>query len=138
MLRREHKLPETYQRVLKVVAQHIETSMDDIIALVQQDEKEGITRKVGPIFSMEKREQFIHAAEAMKAKLAEFVDYFHLEKQHFREDRIMRAKVALLWEMLEDTKSDKLVGYGQIPQPLQKEIDHWVGEFLRILHDLET
>lgn len=138
MLRRESKLPETYHRVLKVVAQHIETVMDETIALVQQNGREGITRRISPSFSREKRERFIGAAEMMKAKLAEFVDHFHLEKQHFNEDRILRAKVALLWEMLEDTKSDKLVGYGQIPQSLQKEIDHWVGEFLRILHDLET
>jgi hypothetical protein len=136
--RRESSLPETYHRVLKVVAQHIEMNMDDIMALLRESGKEGFTRKVTPSFSAGKRKQFIQAAEAMKAKLAEFVDYFHLEKQHFREDRIMRAKVALLWEMLEDTKSEKLRGYGAIPEPLQKEIDHWIGEFLRILHDLET
>jgi len=111
--------------------------MDEIIALVQQGGNESITRKISPSFPAEKREEFIDAAKAMKAKLAEFVEHFHLEKQHFSEDRIMRAKVALLWEMLEDTKSDKLVGYGEIPKSLQKEIDRWVGEFLRILRDLE-
>jgi hypothetical protein len=136
--KKESSLPETYHRVLRVVAQHIETVMDETIALVQQDGNENITRKVSPGFSAEQRKQFIHAAEAMKVKLADFVDHFHLEKQHLREDRIMRAKVALLWEMLQDTKSDKLVGYGEIPPSLQKEIDHWVGEFLRILRDLET
>jgi hypothetical protein len=138
MTRRESKLPETYHRVLKVLAQHIEMNMDDIIALLRENGKEGITRKVSPSFSTEKKEQLIYAAEAMKAKLAEFVDHFHLDKQHFREDRIMRARVALLWEMLEDTMSNKLVGYGEAPLALQKEIDHWINEFLHILKRLET
>jgi hypothetical protein len=135
---KESPLPDTYHRVLKHGAHRIETNMDEIITLLRENGKEGITRKVSSSFSAEKREQLIRAAEAMKAKVADFVDRFHLEKLHFREDRIMRAKVALLWETLEETKSDKLVGYGQIPQSLQREIDHWVGEFLRILRDLET
>jgi hypothetical protein len=138
MTKKESSLPKTYHRVLQVAAQHIETAMDEIIELMRQSGKQSITRKVSPSFSTESRKQFIHVAETMKGKLAEFVDYFHLEKNHVREDRIMRAKVALLWEMLQDTKSDKLIGYGQIPQPLQKEIDQWVSEFLRLLRNLET
>jgi len=138
MTRREPKIPENYHRVLKVLAQHIEETADEIIVLMKRDGREAITSKVRASYSREERVRALQAAEKLKAKLSQFVDAFHLEKQTFTEDQIMHAKLTHLWTLLEDTRSKNLVGYGRIPLTLQKEIDSWIEDFLRVLNEFGT
>lgn len=127
---KEIELSSTHVRVLSVVAQSIENSLEDITTRILKNNEKILLQQIKPIYSAEEKKEIIMAVEEIRKSLFRFVKKFSIKKNTVSEEQILRSQISYMWILLRDSYSNKLKNYGAVPYELQKDIDSSIDELL--------
>jgi hypothetical protein len=127
---KEIELSSTHVRVLSVVAQSIENSLEDITTRILKNNEKILLQQIKPIYSAEEKKEIIMAVEEIRKSLFRFVKKFSIKKNTVSEEQILRSQISYMWILLRDSYSNKLKNYGAVPHELQKDIDSSIDELL--------
>jgi hypothetical protein len=129
-------LPGNYKRVLASLAEIIDRNVNELIRLLDEpDTDNGIVRTEDAFNPEEKREK-IRKLRELQEENRRFYEGLGTEDVHYSGRQIYHAKITRLWAILNDSRPEKLKGYGELKEEERKWIEENVERLLRILEDL--
>ncbi|MCL4393219.1 MAG: hypothetical protein M1482_00075 [Chloroflexi bacterium] len=104
--------------------------------MINEDE-EGILYRRTSYFTFEQREKMRRLVAAMRQQIREADDRFHFRKEERDAAREIVGTLALSWESLEETRTNKLAAYGQVDPGLNETLDPIVQRLIGQLFELQ-
>lgn len=71
-------------------------------------------------------------------QICEIKEKYGVDKSYQSLQRSVNAKKAKIWEVLCDSKSRKLKGFGSLPTSIAKEFDNDIDKLISITSNIET
>jgi len=134
-MRRKIKLRDNHKRVISVVLKRVENDIDEISSLLDYLPDE-TTYKVTGRLSTEVLENKKKALARIKLTVAKIFAKYDLRKDEMDLSKIVNAKKATLWSMLEDTYSKKLNRYGEFNKEHATEFDADITELIDLIEKI--
>lgn len=69
----------------------------------------------------------------IRARIKRMFEKYGLDKEEIAMMQIINSKKAYLWTILEDSKSQRLKGFGGFPAGIKEEYDKEIEEFIEII-----
>ncbi len=79
----------------------------------------------------EKREAMLQTIKQIKEELNTFADKYQLTKQTLSQGQIINSRKSKMWEILNNTTSKSLKGFGTFPPELTDEFDEDIRNLLQ-------
>ncbi|RMD94254.1 MAG: hypothetical protein D6813_02575 [Calditrichaeota bacterium] len=127
-------LNENHRRALRVALREVERALEEFERLLDQTEKE---KKSDADVGSDR-------VAAVRAKIEATRGLLNGIRLHLgvSENRptdpwwAIRVGVSRLWEMLEDCKSERMRGYGEVPQASKEALDHHIQQLIDALEEI--
>jgi hypothetical protein len=116
------KLPPNHLRSVSVSMQFLEKSVDELAKLFTNKNSE-VSYEIIRNIPAEDIAQYIGIIKEIKQKIAQLNQKYELKKEVLYMSRIFNAKKTRMWEILSETNSRRLKGYGNLPDGMGEEID---------------
>lgn len=125
-----------HRRALEVVLRMLEETLDHMAAQLSLTPIHGVLYEVHNPFSPQQEHALRQRIEEIRQILRQAREKWHLHVEQKRLDGLIRSATAILWADLEDCLSSKLGRYGEVPPPLQPEVDEIIHQLIRLTKDL--
>jgi bifunctional N-acetylglucosamine-1-phosphate-uridyltransferase/glucosamine-1-phosphate-acetyltransferase GlmU-like protein len=130
-------LSPEHQRSLSAVARSIENSLNDITAILDTSHTEHLLHHIVPSYTKSERAEILTVVNELRKGLKELIQTFNLSSYAVTERQIVNAQCAHLWILLQDSKSNKLKRYGDVPLESGGELDRIIDDLLRLVNKLK-
>lgn len=81
-------------------------------------------------------QHYITIINNIKSGICKMADKYNLTPTYSGYNQIINSKKTKIWEILENTKSKKLKGYGEFPKELAQEFDLDIENLLILTEDI--
>lgn len=108
------KLHEFHARSLESTLILADESMLHMERLLRENGQAGIIRRVESSLSPEKQQLLLREVAKLRRMLADFAADFSLEPHLLDVRRVILAELSSLWVHLQDSRPDRMTGYGKI------------------------
>ncbi len=129
------KLPKNHLRSVSVSMYLIEKSVDELQEIIQKG-KNGNTYQVVNDLDEKELENDIKIISKVKEKIAEMSGKYSLRKDVTYMSRIRNSKKSKMWEILCDTNSKRLKGFGELPEDMAEEVDADINAIIELVEKL--
>ncbi len=130
-------LPPNHRRSLSVTANVVEESLEELERILATPGMQGASYRITPSYTAEERQVMLGLIRKVRAANAEMVGALGLEPRAVLESQILRGQLTHLWTVLVDSRSDGMKGFGKLPAPAARAVDHHVNRLLADLQALE-
>ncbi len=128
-------LPANHLRSISVSMCLIEKSIDELESLLTK-KKKGFTYEVEHDIDENKSKHTLEIIGRVKHLIGKISAKYNLKKETTILSRVLNAKYTKMWEILSDTKSNRLKGYGRLPDNMANEIDEDISSILNLIEQL--
>lgn len=129
-------LPPNYQRVLSSLAEIIERDVLDLLRVLEgkdgNDEIVKITRTWTPDERKEKMQKLRGLLEANRIFFRDLGGKPVINT----EGQVFDAKITHLWSLLNDSRPEKMKGYGSLTEEQKEWIDRYIRDLLKRIDEL--
>ena len=132
------ELPPAHKRSLSVVARSIEDSLNDIATRLQGNLADSLLHRIEHSYTDQERKQIFKAVEGVREALVELILEFDLDTSTVFESQILSAHCSHIWTLLQDSRSDKLKSYGEVPEESRASIDTAIDKMLDRMGQLQN
>lgn len=94
--------------------------------------------EVTPDLDINKIDKNLKTIEDALKQICSIKEKYGVEKAHQSLQRSVNAKKAKIWEVLIDSKSRKLKGFGSLSSVIAKEYDKEIDKLISITNNIET
>jgi hypothetical protein len=94
--------------------------------------------EVIPDLDINKIDKNLKTVEDALKQICSIKEKYGVVKAHQSLQRSLNAKKAKIWEVLCDSKSKKLKGFGSLPSSIAKEYDNDIDKLISITSTIET
>jgi len=129
------QLPPNQHRHLTSVLRIIERSLDEIERNVLRPVA-GNTTRTEQDMSPDELESVRKVIEMGKEKICYLVEKYQIHPEIVHTNRFLNSRKAKIWEVLVDSLTNKLKGYGAFPEKYREEYDRDIGELDQLLGKL--
>jgi len=130
------KLSEPQKRSLTVTVRKIDEQMNRLERALRHGTEAGLLYTIRDSYSPAEKEHLLEQIVRVRRVLKILKEKFHLEPMETDLRRIVVATASHLWVILEDSKSRRLKGYGEVPEELARELDPLLDELIRLIDAL--
>ena len=126
------EINENHRRVLGSAMRMLRRMLNDFIRIVGEDRR--FKRNA---FSEEQTKELLKNIETAQCNIARFITQFNLStKREPAPEWSIQVGVARMWEMLEDCKSKRLKGYGELAEFSRSKIDNNIQNLIDIFNNI--
>jgi len=86
--------------------------------------------------SEEKKKAVLKAVDEIEQEIARLADKYQLSKQELVESHFLNSRKSKAWEILNDSLSKRMNGFGEFPPDLAKEFDNDIDHLLKLVSKL--
>lgn len=131
----KRSLPENHLRSVSSSMYLIEKLLLDIQHVFLENGSLRMLETTGKI-TPEKREVLLQTIKQISLALNQFADKYQLTKQTLSQGQIINSRKAKMWEILNNTTSDSLKGFGTFPPELKDEFDADLHHLLQLVEKI--
>ncbi len=129
-------LPPNYQRVLSSLAEIIERDVLDLLRVLEgEGESDEIVRIRRSWTPAERKEKIQKLRELLEANRKFFRDLGG-KPVTYTERQVFDAKITHLWTLLNDSRPEKMKGYGALTEEQKEWIDRYIRNLLTRIDEL--
>jgi hypothetical protein len=129
------ELPANHLRSISVSMQLIEKSVDELKRLFTYNSN-GHSYSIVNDLEEEKINYILEITGQIKNKVKEFDEKYHFNKEVLYLSRTFNAIRAKLWEIICDTNSNRMKGYGKLEEETAMELDADTSQLLLMIERL--
>jgi len=122
------ELPPAHKRSLSVVARSIEDALNDIAARLRSNPSNAQLHHVEPSFSDAERVFILKTLEEIRRSLFDLIETFDIHPSSVTEFQIVQAQYTHIWTLLQDSYSNKMKGYGELPAEEARLLDKQIAQ----------
>lgn len=124
------ELPDNYKRSLTSVLYIIESYIDDIYSLIKSDKKKSLLQ-IDDDITDEEKEKIISTTMEFKKEIFELKQKYNLIPLKFTIKQLINSKNTKIWEMLMDSRYERMIGYGKLNSEI---INEYEIDIIRLLN----
>ncbi len=114
-----------------------ETFLDETERLIKEDKTDfHIMYKYTDDTSKEYRDKIINDINKCRVIIKTIKNQFQCDAEIMPIPKVIAGRLSYLWEVLEDTKSDKLKRYGDVNNALKDKLDPLLTNLMGLLSDI--
>ncbi|NOX84924.1 MAG: hypothetical protein GXO86_02995 [Chlorobi bacterium] len=113
----------------------IEQLTDEIESALERTD-DGIMMKLTKDIPEEKKKSVVDALKEIRVSLAKMAEKYQLAKHEIVQSQYVSARKAKIWEILNDTTSRRLKGFGDFPEEYAGEFDDDIGNLIRLVENI--
>lgn len=129
-------LNEAQQRSLWSALTLLDEAMNAIRSLAASDGVKSTMYTVRNPLSKTDRAEMICLAKSVQAQIGQMAKEFGLQREHRDVPREIRAKLASLWEMLYESDSRRMRGYGEVSEDAKKALDPAIARVIKLVEEM--
>jgi len=130
-------IPANHKRSLSVTSHHIENSINDIEAILTNNQQDNLTEKYTKNMNEETRKEILKLTEVVRTKNEDMFNELGLQSGNTYEDRIVRSRISHMWTLLCDSTPESLSGYGEVTDRQSKLISKHVNSLLETVNKMQ-
>jgi hypothetical protein len=132
---KEIKITEPQRNSLRVTLVILNRTIDEIEEICKVNRKNGIIYDVINDLNEQEINEIILKIKRIRKYLQYLVKRLNLKKEKYETRRIVRSKIASLWEIMCDTGSKRLLAYGEVDKSLKEILDPVIQKIVKILSE---
>lgn len=114
----------------------VEQLTDEIeTALLNTDGK--VMRKLTKNISEERKKAILAALKNIRLSLEKIAEKYQLTKNEVLQSHYVSARKAKMWEVLNDTTTKRLKGFGDFPEKYAEEFDDDIRNLIELVEKIE-
>ena len=129
------QLPPNQHRHLTSVLRIVERNLNELERNVLYPVS-GKTFKREQDLTPDELETVYRVIEAGRKQISEMVEKYQIQPEIIHTRRFLNSRKAKIWEVLADSLTKKLKGYGTFPEKFREEFDQDIGKLDRLLGEL--
>jgi hypothetical protein len=130
-------LNQAQKTSLTIALRITEMFLDEIEHLITKDNADShIMYKYTDLPSSESRDKIINDINKCRVIIKKIKDEFQCETEIMSIPKVVGGRLSYLWEVFEDTKSDKLKRYGDVDPALKNKLDPLLTNLMELLSKL--
>ncbi len=103
---------------------------------VLSSESELRMQKVTKDLSDDKKKKVFDALNLLEKEIGRLADKYQLPPQEMVESHFLNSRKSKAWEILNDSLSKRMSGFGEFPPALAKEFDADIEDLLKLVAEL--
>ena len=131
-------IPPNHKRSLSVTSHHIENSINDIEAILTNNQADSLTQKFIKNMDEVTRKEILELTKIVREKNKNMFNELSLQSGSTYEDRIVRSRISHMWTLLCDSTPESLSGYGEVNEEQSKLISRHVNSLLETVNKLQA
>lgn len=132
---RNINLPANHLRTLSASMYMIEKSINEMENILQA-RSNGFTYEIDFDVTEDDISNTMDFYKQIRDMIGKFVKKYRLDKDVTHMSRLIQAKNSRIWQILCDTNSNRLKGYGVLPEKIADELDDDVSSILQLIEEL--
>ncbi len=125
-------LPPNHLRSVSASIYLIEKTIDELETMLTQSKPHFSYETVNDIDDSEK-EKLLQSIKQTRAFIAELMRKYSLNREVTYMSRILNARKSRMWEILGDTTSKRMKGYGKLPCETATELDQDINKLTGLI-----
>lgn len=125
-------LSSNHKRSVSSSVYLIEQLADDIEAILNNTD-DGVMRTLQKDTSDEEKESIMAALADIRRSLKKMVEKYRLTKHEIVQSQYISSRKVKMWEVLNDTTSKRLKGFGDFPEEYAEEFDNDIRDLIRLV-----
>ncbi len=125
-------LSSNHKRSVSSSVYLIEQLADDIEAILNNTD-DGVMRTLRKDTSDEEKESIMAALADIRRSLKKMVEKYRLTKHEIVQSQYISSRKVKMWEVLNDTTSKRLKGFGDFPEEYAEEFDNDIRDLIRLV-----
>ncbi len=97
---------------------------------------DGIMRKNVKDITEEKKDSIMASLKEIRASLKKMAEKYQLAKHEIIQSQYVTARKVKMWEVLNDTTSKRLKGFGDFPEEYSGEFDEDIRNMIRLVEKI--
>ena len=103
----------------------------DEIEMMLNNSDDGVIRTVRRDISDEEKKDILAALGEIRKSLVKMTEKYRLAKHEIVQSQYISARKVKMWEVLNDTTSRRLKGFGDFPEEYAEEFDKDIRDLIR-------
>lgn len=128
-------LPANHRRSFSSTLFLLEKMTEEIRETLLSEKKLRM-QKVDKDLDEVKKESVMKVLDALEAEIARLADKYQLPPQELVESHFLNARKSKAWEILNDSFSKRMSGFGKFPPELAKTFDADIENLLKLVNRL--
>lgn len=129
------KLPDNYLRSVSAAIYLVEKNLDELEQMLIS-EKKHTTYKIVNDIGADKTQHLLDVISESRQIISNLQEKYNHKKEETYLSRILAAYKSKAWEMLSDTKSKHMKGYGELQHEQAVILDKDVDNLLKVISKL--
>jgi hypothetical protein len=130
-------LNEHQRRNLSVTLVIIEESLAELEKIVASPDYHGILLDRKNNIRSSVKDYLLNHSQLIRARIRVIAERFGLDRVHRETGREINAKLSYCWEILQDTRADKLKRYGEIEENIKEVLDPDLDTIIGLVTEME-
>lgn len=126
------ELPGNYKRSLTSALYIVESHIDEIYFLLTSEVNKNLLQ-IEKNIENEDIDKIISVLKELKVKVIEIKQKYNLIPIKFTLKQLISSKISKIWEILIDSTSERMSGYGKLQQDLIKEYNSDILDLLNLV-----
>jgi hypothetical protein len=132
------KIPDNHRRRLSVTSKYVESGLNEIEDLLNNDGREQITQNITRNIDKEKKKKILELTRKLRIENEKMFKEVNLSPDKLYEDRIIRGTFSYIWTILIDSTATKMKGYGELSEGESELIDSYVNVLVDIVYKIQS
>lgn len=129
------KLPDNYLRSVSAAIYLVEKNLDEFEQMLIS-EKNHTTYKIVNDIGADKTQHLLDVISQSRQIISNLQEKYNLKREETYLSRILAAYKSRAWEMLSDTKSKRMKGYGELQHEQAVILDKDIENLLKVISKL--
>ena len=129
------KLPPNHLRSVSASVYLVEKTIDELENMLLADSNHHTYETVNDLTSV-KKEQLLTTFQKVREQVLQLKLKYGLNREITYMSRILNARKSRMWEIMSDTTSKRMKGYGDLSQSTATALDEDIKELTELIHQL--
>ena len=129
------KLPKNHLRSVSVSMYLVEKSIDEYEELLKE-KKGGVTYEIVNDIDEQEIKSDLEVISGVRKMISKMSEKYGLNRDITYLSRIRNSKKSKMWEILCDTNSKRLKGFGELPNDIGEEVDRDINSIIELVERL--